>query len=251
MSAYVRGRRQSASGLVPHPVEPDAADRAVVRQQLGELRVHEVEISRPVARLRAPGRMAGATKRRVVGVVPVELRVIEEQLDALPRTLGGERLQRIAGVGRPVDDVVPGRLCREHREAVVMARRDRDVLRTGGLRDGDPFARVELHRVERRRQPFVRVDGHVRVLHHPLAFAELAVDAPVDEHPELRVAKPFARGGTFGRNGVWRLTRRARDGNRETRDGDSYTTHGSTGGEGLRQSTRARPLRRRQMDSDD
>ena len=117
--------------------------------------------------------------------------------------LVGELLQRVARERRPVDDVVARRLRREHREAVVVARRDRDVADAGA-----PW-RVDTHScasnligIERRREPLVVVDGDAAVLHHPFALTELAVDAPVDEHPELRVAKPFARGGALRRDVV-------------------------------------------------
>ena len=43
-------------------------------------------------------------------------------------------------------------------------------------------------------------DGHLAVVHHPFAVAEHAVDAPVDEHAELGVAKPFLLGGFRGRS---------------------------------------------------
>src|SRR5712692_4851444 len=93
-----------------------------------------------------------------------------------------------------------------------MPRRDRDVFHPGRLGERHPGARVELHGIERRGDPLVIGDRDRTVLHHPLALAEQAVDAPVDEHPELGVAIPFARrepldgGGTESR--LWASARR-------------------------------------------
>ncbi len=41
----------------------------------------------------------------IVGIVPVELRIIEEQFDALAVTFIGQHLQRVLLVGRALDDV--------------------------------------------------------------------------------------------------------------------------------------------------
>ena len=40
-------------GFVPHAIEPDAADRPVVREQLGELLIHERDVACPVAAFRS------------------------------------------------------------------------------------------------------------------------------------------------------------------------------------------------------
>src|SRR5262249_6970616 len=100
----------------------------------------------------------------------------------------------------PIHDVVSRRLGGEHREAVVMARRDRDVPYAGALGERDPGVCVELYGIERRREPLVRGDGNGAVLHHPFALAELAVGAPVDEETGLGVAKPAAGSGALRGN---------------------------------------------------
>src|SRR4029077_19323566 len=72
----------------------------------------------------------------------------------------------------------------------------------------------EPNRIEGRREPFVPVDGDAAILHHPFALSEKAVDTPVDEHAELRIAKPCARGGALRRDVVrchLRPNGRARD----------------------------------------
>src|SRR5256885_8391502 len=69
--------------FVPHPVEPDPAEWPVVREQLSELGVEEVEVAIPVAALGPAGVVARRATRPVVGMMPVELRIIEEEPDAL------------------------------------------------------------------------------------------------------------------------------------------------------------------------
>src|ERR1041384_2533190 len=69
--------------FVPHAVKPDASDVAIVRQQFCELRIHEFEIVVEVAALGAPCGFAGLPTRIIVRTVPVELRVIKEELNSL------------------------------------------------------------------------------------------------------------------------------------------------------------------------
>jgi hypothetical protein len=120
------------------------ADLAVVREQLAELAVHVVEVAVPLALLRAAGIGARAPAREVVGVMPVELRVVEEELDPLLVALVGQHLEDVLLVGRAVHDVVVGDLGVEHREAVVVLAGDRDVLHARRLHEGHPLRGVEL-----------------------------------------------------------------------------------------------------------
>src|SRR5438093_697445 len=83
-------------GLVPHAVEPNAAERTVVAEQFGELGSHEILITIPVAGLRPSRRTARASAREIVRMMPVELRVIEKQLDALALAFRREFPERIA-----------------------------------------------------------------------------------------------------------------------------------------------------------
>ena len=71
-------------GLVPHPVEPDASHGPIVREQLCQLRVEKIEIAVPIAAFRTSRFVTGRAPGPIVGVVPIELGVIEEELDALP-----------------------------------------------------------------------------------------------------------------------------------------------------------------------
>src|SRR5437667_10925988 len=69
--------------LIPHPVEPNAANRPIIREQLGELRVKEVEIAIPVATFGPDGGANGPATRAVILRMPCAPRIAEEQLDAL------------------------------------------------------------------------------------------------------------------------------------------------------------------------
>src|SRR5215813_8187781 len=93
-------------GLVPHAVEPDAAEGAVVGKKFGKLAVHVgVEVGVPVTVIGASVGPVGGASRIIVGIVPIELRIIEEQLDALAVAFVGEHLQRVFLVGCAGDDI--------------------------------------------------------------------------------------------------------------------------------------------------
>src|SRR6202158_1977275 len=111
-------------GLVPHSVEPDTADRPVLSEQLGELLIYEGDVAGPVAAFRPARRLARLSPREVIGMVPVKLRVVEEEFDPLPLTFARQLLERIALEGSPLGDVVSRGLGRTHREPVVVARGD-------------------------------------------------------------------------------------------------------------------------------
>src|SRR5579862_2945476 len=154
ISAYARSSRQSAAGF-PDAVEPNASYRTVVGEQLGELPIQEIEITIPVAALGSARELARVAAWKVIRVMPVELRVIEEQFQSLKPAFIGELFHGIAMERRPIDDVVRRGFGGEHRESVVMPRGDGDVSNAGGLCRRDPLARVEFHGVECRREPLV------------------------------------------------------------------------------------------------
>ena len=60
-------------GTIPPAVEPDAANLAVIGQQLAKLAVHVLDVARPLALLRALGVATGAAAGKVIGMMPVEL----------------------------------------------------------------------------------------------------------------------------------------------------------------------------------
>ena len=124
-----------ASSLVPDTVEPDASYRPVVGQKFGQLRIHEVEVTVPVSFLRSSRRTAGVASRIVVITAPVEVRIVEIQLEPLFGAGLREFLQDIPPERSRIHNVVRRGLRREHRESVVIC--------PGFLEEFYPFLRIE------------------------------------------------------------------------------------------------------------
>src|SRR2546428_1128392 len=72
-----------------------------------------------------------------------------------------------------------------------MLRGHHHVLHAGAPGQLGPRARSIRYRLELRRQLFIFGDGNAFILHHPLVTPERAVEAPVNEHAELRFVPPF------------------------------------------------------------
>ena len=100
---------------VPLSVEPDGADFTIVCEQLGQLLIHEVVVCRPVLVLpnTADDLLAG-TSHWVLVARPVNVRVVEVQLDALLVALVGKLLEHVAAEWCGVNDVVFALLCVPH-----------------------------------------------------------------------------------------------------------------------------------------
>ena len=178
--------------VVPLAVEPDAMDGPVARQELGDLVRHEGEVGVVVVR-------GGAA--RIVRSPPVQERIVEAEREALLGAGLRELRERVAPERRRVDDVVVRLRGVEHREAVVVARCDRDVARAGALERAGPGAGVEVRRVELRRLRLVVRERHVRLAQVPLALAPDGVDAPVDEDAEAPLRERLAGVDALGRDG--------------------------------------------------
>ena len=177
--------------LLRHVV-PEAEERTVVHEQLAGLRLHVVRVAVEV--VRGARRLAAGTGEREVGMVPVAGGVVRPERETGAPTGVGELLRHVAPERR-VHDVVVRLLRVPQAEAVVVLRREDDVLHAGRLGDGHPLVGVELHGVE----ALVEV---VVLLHRRLASARPADllarerhGAPVDEHAEAQVAPPFHRLG--------------------------------------------------------
>ena len=108
--------------LVPHSVEPDPTDRPVVGEQFAQLANHVVvEVGAEIAVVWTAVFPIRGSAGIVVGIVPVQLRVIEKQLDSLAVGLFREHLQRVLPVWRALHDIPVRHFGIEHGEAVVMA----------------------------------------------------------------------------------------------------------------------------------
>ena len=101
-------------------VEPQLGDRAVVGQELSQLRLddgrHQVFIDGVDVAVGLGGLLG-----------PVDDREVEGELDAELVALGGQLLHRVLAVVGLLDDVVVGRLRVPHGEAVVVLGRDHQV----------------------------------------------------------------------------------------------------------------------------
>jgi len=93
-------------GLVPHAIEPYPAELAIIGERFAQLRIHEIQVPGPLTVARTALPLAGATQWVVVGMMPVELRVVNEELDVLAMALIGELPDNIFAVWRRIRHVV-------------------------------------------------------------------------------------------------------------------------------------------------
>ena len=96
------------SVLVPYAVEPDGADFAVACEELGQLGVYEfhVVLPVPVLALRPACPRARPPERVVVRAPPVQMRVVEMQLQALSPEGVGEFREDVSAERCGLEDVV-------------------------------------------------------------------------------------------------------------------------------------------------
>jgi hypothetical protein len=113
-------------------VEPEAVDSPVIGQKLADLAVQVLDV-------------AGVVLGAVVGVVPVGLGVVNDELQAGLVAGVGHLLHHVDLPGRlgPGDPVV-GQLRVVEAEPVVVLDQEDHVLHAGVLGDLDPLAGVEL-----------------------------------------------------------------------------------------------------------
>ena len=101
--------------------------------------------------------------------MPVEVGVVEEELDPVALAGLGQHLEYVPLIRRPLDNIVVAHLAVPHREPVMVLARDRDIAHAGGLGDPAPLIRVETYGIELRRQLFVVRNRDVFGMHHPFA----------------------------------------------------------------------------------
>ena len=209
--------------VVPPSVEPDGSDRAVVGEELGELRVHKAVIALPVGLMGGAARPESGATQGIVGAIPVQMRVVEMQPDAV---VG-------AGLGELADDVAPEGCgfyyvirtgCRiEQRESVVMTGGDGDVSGSCGLDGCHPLVGIEVGGVEGLRELGVFVAVDVAIGHDPFAGSYHGVEPPMEKDAEFGVLKFGACGQVVGsghiacllRAGLARGVAQAEEGQRE------------------------------------
>ena len=182
-------------GLIPPAIKPDAANLPIVCAQLFHLADVVLFVSVPVARV-GPARFAtGTAERIVICAVPIQLRVVEKEFDALFVALSSQLLHDIALKGRRLYDVVICEFAVEHTEAIVMLAGDGNVFDPRIFRHLNPRMGIKFCGIELRRQLFVLADGDAFVVHNPFAMANQRIDSPVNKHAKARIAEPLYRGG--------------------------------------------------------
>ena len=116
--------------LIPHTVEPYRPNLSIIGQKLRKLVFHkEIIVVIAYRRTGATCSETGTPARAIVAP-PVDKRIIEMQLHALPVALVGQFAHHITPERSSIHYIVSA-LCRiPHRESLVMARSETDVLRT-------------------------------------------------------------------------------------------------------------------------
>ena len=181
------------------PVEPDLGDRAVVRQQFGEL-------------VAVVGQVGG---RAVVGRGPVPRREVDAEAHALSVAGVADLADDVAGAVLPRAglDAAVGVLARPEAEPVVVLARQHDAGQAAGLGGGDDLVGRKIGRRER---------GRRLVAVPPLLVGE-RVDREVDEGVRPAVVPGQLAG---------RRRRPVRGRRRVGCGGDGHDGHRSGGGGG-------------------
>ena len=177
--------------LVPPAVEPDRSDRAVVGQQFGELVVHKIPIVAPLAMFGTARVMAAASQRIIVGTSPIHVGIVEIKRNSLFLTLVGQLFDDVAAERRRFHDIVIRILRIEHRETVVMTRRDCNVFCAGIFNGRHPGSGIEFRRIESGSEFRILFSVEFVQFERPFAVTEHTVDAPMDEDAEFVVLELF------------------------------------------------------------
>ena len=138
----------------------------------------------------AAHRMVWIVIFREIRVVPVDQGIIQ----AHAQPLGAHRVHKlpheIAAAGR-VRALVVCQLGIEQAEAVVMLRRQHDILHPGAFSPPRPVSGVISLRGKFLHVTLVFLRRHPRAAHVPFAAPGDRVEPPVQEHPEPRLLKPL------------------------------------------------------------
>ena len=179
--------------MIPPTVKPYRPYLAIIGEELGELVVHELIVAFPVAlRVRAT---CATTRSAPHGIltIPVDMRVVEVESDALRVAFIGEFLEDVTMERGGIHDVVIRILRLEHRETLMMASGEADVLGSRSLDGCHPLRRIEMGRIEATRQLGVLLVVQVLVGHRPFARGEHTVQSPVQEDTKLIVLELLSR----------------------------------------------------------
>ncbi len=174
--------------MVPPSVKPYCANLAVIGEQLGELSVHEIVISRPIDLCRVTSCVVTCASLRIILTRPVDVGVVEVEPYALTVALVGKLLQHIAPKRRGIDNVIRRLLRAPHRKSVVMTRCYTYIFGTGSLYGTHPGSSIKIGRIKSPCRLGILLGIH-SVVEIPLSLCKHAVKSPMEKYPEPGILK--------------------------------------------------------------
>ena len=178
--------------LIPPSIKPDTSHLAVVGKKFCKLVVHKLIVALPVTLwIRAAGTSTCSSPNSIL-TIPVDMRVIKVQSDALLVALISQLLHDVAAERSSIYNIIIRILGLEHRESLVMASGEADVLGTRSLDGSHPFGSIKLRRIETACQLSILFVIQVLIGHCPFAGSEHAVQSPMQEDTELIILELLA-----------------------------------------------------------
>ena len=179
--------------LIPPSIKPNTSHLTIVGKKLSKLIVHKLIVALPVTlRVRATCASTRSSPNSILAI-PVNMRVIKMQSDALLVALIRQFLHDVAAERSSIYNIIIRILGLEHRETLVMASGEADVLGTRSLDGSHPFGSIKLRRIETTSQLGILLIVQILVGHCPFAGGEHAVQSPMQEDTELIILELLAR----------------------------------------------------------
>ena len=178
--------------LIPPSIKPDTSHLTVVGKKLSKLVVHKLIVALPVTLwVRASGTSTCSSPNSIL-TIPVDMRVIKMQSDALLVALIRQFLHDVTTERSSIYYIIIRILGLEHRESLVVASGKADVLGTRSLDGSHPFGSIKLRRIETASQLGILLVVQVLIGHCPFAGSEHAVQSPMQEDTELIILELLA-----------------------------------------------------------
>ena len=148
--------------VVPHAIEPDGSNRAIIGQKLSQLTIHESIIALPI-RGGWVVRTVLAASCRIVCPLPIHVAVVEMEFEPLLSASLRKCFHHIFPVRSGFDDVIRTCLRCPHRKAVVMPAGKGDVSGACLFEKLRPFASIEEGRIETTSQLILEVAAYYSI----------------------------------------------------------------------------------------
>ena len=169
--------------VIPPPIEPNSAYGAILSQQFSELPIHKGKIMWPIGFRRIFSHAAPGSSHGIIVAHPVDVAIIKMECQTILSTRLGQLCHHVLTVGR-VHDVVVALPRVPHRKAVVVARSEGDVARTGLFENLGPGFGIERVRIERVGRLGILFSAKRPVLQIPFSLCKSGIDAPMNEDAE-------------------------------------------------------------------